>query len=90
MQTEGLARVESDIQRRHHQGYKKGLRLCPVGHPRELEGRVLENQKAMGPGMGHGWGELGPHVVSLFLPCLIGAQTWQDPRCGQRESVTPR
>lgn len=61
-----------------------------MGHPRELEGRVLENQKAMGPGMGHGWGESGPHFASLFVPCLIGAQTWQDPRCGQRESVTPR
>ena len=61
-----------------------------MGCPRELEGRALENQKALGPGVSHAWGESGPSVLSPFVPCLIGAQTWQDPRCGQRESVTPR
>lgn len=89
VQTEGPACMELEVQRRHHQGYKKGLRLCPVGHPGELEGRVLQNQKAPGPEMSHRWAESGPSVLSLFVPCLIGAQTWQDPRCGQ-ESVTPR
>lgn len=61
-----------------------------MGRPRGLEGRVLENQQAPGPGLSRGWGESGPSVLSPFVPCLIGAQTWQDPRCGQRESVMPR
>ena len=45
--------MELEVQR-----VQEGAEVCPVGHPRELERRVLEIQKekATGPGMGHGGG----------------------------------